>query len=97
MGNARYSGDRRVSGVFSDHYGIWKVFGTIAIVVPGFPQLKEWAMQASSLECQARLHRMHSWGTTELMRTIFGARRSCVPGSRLVGAASEEPQILRRR
>jgi uncharacterized membrane protein YphA (DoxX/SURF4 family) len=28
--------------------GVWKVLGTVAILAPGFPRLKEWATRVSS-------------------------------------------------
>ena len=32
-----------LSSIFPGHFGIWKLLGAVALVIPRFPQLKEWA------------------------------------------------------
>ena len=40
--------------------GIWKMLGAVAVLIPKFPLLKEWAMQAFSLLCQEQhFHTSH--------------------------------------
>ena len=35
--------DTWLPNVFLRHLGVWKILGAIAILVPRFPRLKEWA------------------------------------------------------
>lgn len=34
--------------------GIWKLLGVIAVLIPGFPLLKEWAYAGFFLQCRVR-------------------------------------------
>jgi len=48
--------------------GVWKMLGAIAILVPRFPRLKEWAYAGIFFNVTARLHHIGRLATTALTR-----------------------------
>ena len=72
--------------------GIWKVLGAIAILVPGFPRLKEWAYAGIFFDLTgAAASNASVGGLRRLWLSHHRPSRHCWSSGGVVGAASTEP------